>query len=444
MPATTFRALQYPNYRYLWLGQTGHSATLWMDVIARSVLVLALTDSAVWLSVVLAARTAPILVFGLIAGAVADRMNRKQVLLTTQAVTWATHIFLGVAVTAGFVELWHVIVTAVVSGTAMAFNQPVRQSLIPMVVPKEAVLNAVALNSTSVSFMRIGGSSVAGILLAVMDSGGLYLVNAGIYAFVMVTTVVMRLEGGTPVPRRKEKGTLFGDLGEGFTYLGQNRALALIVSLSMILFVFGFPYQQIFVPLLATKTLGMGDSGVGFLTSAIGIGAVIGSLVVASKESFARPATQMVLNLLVFAGALIAVAILDGVIQTRALQIGMTMGLLAIAGSMTVTYMSFTNSLLLAHSDPEMHGRVMSLLSLDRGLIPIGAILAGFLASWLGVLPALLIMGLIVLGLSGLALLFVGDALKALDRRPHVGEAAEDAARRTTRGRAKPAEGRSP
>ena len=441
MPSNTFRALQYPNYRYLWLGQTGHSATLWMDVIARSVLVLELTDSAVWLSVVLAARTAPILVFGLIAGAVADRMNRRRVLLVTQAVTWATHIFLGVAVTTGFVELWHVVATAVVSGTAMAFNQPVRQSLIPMVVPKESVLNAVALNSTSVSFMRIGGSSVAGILLAVMDSGGLYLVNAGIYAFVMATTVLMRLEGGTSMPKRKQKGSLFGDLGEGFTYLGQNRALALIVSLSMILFVFGFPYQQIFVPLLATRTLDMGDSGVGFLTSAIGVGAVIGSLVVASKDSFARPATQMVLNLIVFAAALIAVAVLDGIIHARAVQVGLTMALLAIAGSMTVTYMSFTNSLLLAHSDQEMHGRVMSLLSLDRGLIPIGAIMAGLLASWLGVLPALLVMGIIVLVLSGLALLFLGDALTALDRRPHVGVEAADAPEQRPQGPVTKAEG---
>jgi MFS family permease len=414
MRSSTFRALRYRNYRYLWLGQTGHSATLWMDVIARSVLVLDLTDSAVWLSIVLAARTAPILVFGLIAGAVADRMDRRKVLLSTQAVTWATYIFLGIATAVGFVEAWHVVATAAVAGTAMAFNQPVRQSLIPMLVPKEAVLNAIALNSTALSFMRIGGSTIAGVLLIALDSGGLYLVCAGIYGFVMVTTFLMRIEGGTPVVKRKEKTGLFEDLGEGFRYLGKNPALALIVSLALILFVFGFPYQQIFVPLLAKETLDIGDSGVGWLTSAIGVGAVVGSLFVASRETIARPALQMLINLFIFAGALLAIALVNGLVDSKPVAIAITGVLLAVAGSMTVTFMSFTNSLLLANSDPEMHGRVMSLLSLDRGLIPLGAILAGVLASRFDVLPALFIMGAIVLGLSVLALVFMGAALRGI------------------------------
>ncbi len=412
MRTNTFRALQHRNYRYLWLGQTGHSATLWMDVIARSVLVLDLTDSAVWLSIVLAARTAPILVFGLIAGAVADRMDRRKVLISTQLVTWATYIFLGAAVTIGFVEPWHVVATAAVAGTAMAFNQPVRQSLIPMVVPKEAVLNAIALNSTSVSFMRIGGSTLAGVLLIGLDSGGLYLVCAGIYAFVMYTTYAMRIEGGTPIAKRKAHTSLTADLSEGFAYLGQNRALALIVSLALILFVFGFPYQQIFVPLLAKETLDIGDSGVGWLTSSIGVGAVAGSLFVASRESFARPAFQMLTNLFIFSGALLAIALVNGLVDSKPVAIAVTAVLLAVAGSMTVTFMSFTNSLLLSNSDPEMHGRVMSLLSLDRGLIPLGAILSGILASSFDVLPALFIMGSVVLGLSTLALVFMGTALR--------------------------------
>jgi hypothetical protein len=414
MRANTFRALQHRNYRYLWLGQTGHSATLWMDVIARSVLVLDLTGSAVWLSVVLAARTAPILVFGLIAGAVADRMDRRRVLISTQLVTWATYLFLGVAVVVGFVEAWQVVVTAAVAGTAMAFNQPVRQSLIPMLVPKEALLNAVALNSTSVSFMRIGGSTLAGILLLGLDAGGLYLVCTGIYAFVMYTTYRMRVAGGTPVAKRKENTSLFADLGEGFAYLGQNRGLALIVSLALILFVFGFPYQQIFVPLLAKETLEMGDSGVGWLTTAIGVGAVAGSLVVASRESVARPAFQMLTNLFIFSGALLGIALVNGLVDSRPVALVVTAVLLAVAGSMTVTFMSFTNSLLLANSDPEMHGRVMSLLSLDRGLIPLGAILAGVLVARFDVLPALFIMAAIVLGLSSLALVFMGTALRAI------------------------------
>ncbi|MBK9611818.1 MFS transporter [Candidatus Amarobacter glycogenicus] len=133
-----FRALAYRNYRLLWLGQTGHSATLWMDQVARAVLILDLTDnSPTMLSLVIATRLAPILVFGLLAGAIADRYDKKKLLLTTQWVSTLCHVFIGTMCLTGLVEVWHVFLTAGVAGTAMAFNQPVRQSLIPMTVPKE-------------------------------------------------------------------------------------------------------------------------------------------------------------------------------------------------------------------------------------------------------------------------------------------------------------------
>jgi len=404
--ATTFRALRHRNYRLLWLGQTGHSATLWMDQVARAVLILELTDSALMLSLVVATRLVPILLFGLIAGAVADRSDRKQVLMTTQFVTFATHLFLGVAVTVGFIQAWQVFVTAFVAGTAMAFNQPVRQSLIPMTVPREDLLNAVALNSTALSFMRIGGGSIAGLLLIPFDVGGVYLVTAGIYVFVILTTWAMRIPGGGTV--RKETG-IFEDLQEGFAYVAANPTLLWVTGLALILFVFGFPYQQVFVPLLAKETLDLGDSGVGFLAGATGVGAFVGSLVVATKSS-ARPGLQLIINMLVFGGALVAVSLQETVIGTAVL--------LALAGSMTVTYMAFTNGILLEQSTPEMHGRVMSLLSLDRGLIPLGSILAGVLVSGLGIRPGLFVLGSAILVLSALALLFAGRRLASISHGP--------------------------
>lgn len=403
---TTFRALRHRNYRYLWLGQTGHSATLWMDQVARAVLILELTDSALMLSLVVAVRLLPILLFGLIAGAVADRSDRKQVLMTTQFVTFGTHLFLGVAVAAGFIETWQVFVTAFVAGTAMAFNQPVRQSIIPMTVPREDLLNAVALNSTALSFMRIGGGSIAGLLLIPFDVGGVYLVTAGIYVLVILTTWAMRIPGEVTV--RKETG-IFEDLQEGFGYVAANPTLLWVTGLALILFVFGFPYQQVFVPLLAKETLDLGDSGVGFLAGATGVGAFVGSLVVATKSS-ARPGLQLIINMLVFGGALVAVSLQETVIGTAVL--------LALAGSMTVTYMAFTNGILLEQSTPEMHGRVMSLLSLDRGLIPLGSILAGVLVAGIGIRPGLFVLGAAILVLSTLALLVAGRRLASISRGP--------------------------
>jgi MFS family permease len=391
----TFRALRHRNFRLLWLGQTGHSASLWMDQVARAVLVLDLTGSPVVLSLVIAARLAPILLFGLLAGAVADRADKRQVLLITQYVSLASHVAVAALALSGSIEVWHVFVTAFVAGTAMAFNQPVRQSLIPATVPPEDLMNAVGLNSAALSFMRIGGGSLAGLLLIPFSVGGVYLVNAGIYVFVTFTTWMMHLpkEDRSGRPRQG----IFADLKDGFSYVAGNRELALVTGLALILFVFGFPYQQVFVPLLAKEVLDMGNSGVGFLAGATGVGAFVGSLVVAWKSGVARPGIQLMINMLIFGGALVAISLQETIVLTALL--------LALAGSMTVTYMAFTNGILLENSTPEMHGRVMSLLSLDRGLIPVGAIVAGLLASGLGVRQGLFLMGATILVLSGLVLL---------------------------------------
>jgi MFS family permease len=400
----TFRAFRHRNYRYLWLGQTGQSATLWMDQVARAVLILELTDdSPVALSAVIAVRLAPTLFFGLIAGAVADRFNRKHLLIGTQTTTMLTHLAMGVLAVAGVIETWHVFAAAFVAGSAQAFNQPVRQSMIPLVVPREDLMNAVALNSSAVSFMRIGGGSAAGLLLIPFDVGEVYLCIVAIFVAVIASTFALDIPGEST--RKRSGSGIMAEVREGFAYVGRNRDLGMVTALAVILFVFGFPYQQVFVPLLATDTLDLGDSGVGFLAGATGVGAFAGSLVVAARGS-RRPGVQLMLNMIVFGSALIVISLQQTVVGTALL--------LALAGAMTVTYMAFTNSILLTNSDPEMHGRVMSLLSLDRGLIPLGAIGAGLLAEWIGVRPGLGTMGAIVLVASVVSLLVFGRRLAAI------------------------------
>ena len=401
-----FRALAYRNYRLLWFGQAGHAATLWMDQVARAVLILDLTDSSpTMLSLVIATRLAPILVFGLLAGAIADRYNKKRILLSTQWVSTGCHVFIGTMCLTGMVEVWHVFLTAGVAGTAMAFNQPVRQSLIPMTVPKEVLLNAVALNSSALSFMRIGGTSAAGVLLIWFSIGWIYVITAGIYVLVTITTVLMRFDTAS-IQRTTSSGGIFGDLKDGFSYIASNRTLGTVTALALIIFVFGMPYQQVFVPLLAKETLDMGNSGVGFLQGATGVGAFSGSLFVAWKSGIARPGLQLVFNMLIFGAALVLISLQSTLIGTCVL--------LALAGSMTVTYMAFTNGILLEYSTPDMHGRVMSLLSLDRGLIPIGAILAGTLAASIGIRPGLFTLGATIVILSGLVLVFFGKHLATI------------------------------
>jgi len=404
----TFRSLHYRDYRFMWFGQVGHSACQWMDQVARAVLVIQLTDSAIALSIVIATRLVPTLLFGLLAGAVADRFDKKPILSLTQYVSLLSYLYLGVAIVGGFIDFWQIVATAFVSGTAMAFNQPVRQALIPSLVPREHLLNAIALNSTALSLMRVGGGSIAGVLLLFLSTGGVYLVTTAVYAVVVVCTWLMHVPARS-APARPQQG-IMGDLVEGLRYVSARPDLGLVVALALILFVFGFPYQQVFTPLLATRVLEMGESGVGFLAGATGLGAVIGTLFVASR-SVRRPGVQLMLNMTIFGAALVAIALVPTLLLTALL--------LGVAGAMTVTYNAFTNTILLENTDPAMHGRVMALLSLDRGLIPLGAIVSGFLAEGIGVRPGLFVMGTTIVGLSILALAIWGRRLAAIRTSGH-------------------------
>jgi MFS family permease len=407
VPATqrtgTFRALRHRNYRLLWLGQLGSAASQWMEQVVRPVLVYEMTGSALMVSFVVFMRMIPVLLFGVLAGVVADRYDKRRVLACAQIVTAAMHFLLAVLVLSGVVEVWHIFVTAMISGAAMAFNQPARQSLIPKMVPPEDLLNAVALNTMAMNFMRIGGGAIAGLLLIVLSPGGVYLLNGFLFIGVITCTELMQF----PSEERGRPRSSFGaDLAEGFAYIRGNRAVLGLVLMAMVLFVLGMPYQQVFVPLLALDEFELGRSWVGWMLAATGVGALCGSLYVASRTRYGRPELALVGNLLVFGTALLWLG------ASRWLPL--TLVGLAVAGSMTVSYMAVTNALLLSITPPELHGRVMSLMSLDRGVIPLGAIVAGVLSEQFGVRVGLLVMGTLVLLVTGAAYLVLGSTLRGL------------------------------
>lgn len=399
----TFRALKYRDYRLLWIGQLLHSASQWMEQVIRPVLVYELTQSATAVAWVVFMRMIPVLLFGVLAGAAADRFNKKRILLFTQCTTMAMHLTLAVLVLTGAVQLWQVYLTAMISGAALAFNQPARQTMIPRLVPPDALLNAVALNTTAMNFMRIGGGAIAGLLLIKFSIGGVYLLNGIIYVGVIILTQMINLP---KEERRNRKQSLLGDLAEGFAYVKTNRAVGGLVLLALILYVFGMPYQQVFVPLVAFQTFDLDRAWVGWMLSFTGLGAIMGSLFVASRTEYRRPGLALAINLVGFGSALLVIGL------SRWLPL--TLIALAVAGSMTVSFMALTNTLLLSATPPELQGRVLSLLSLDRGIIPAGALLAGLLAEQLGVGPGITVMALILLTLSGVAIVFLIPRLNGI------------------------------
>jgi predicted MFS family arabinose efflux permease len=292
--------------------------------------------------------------------------------------------------------MWHVYLTAFISGGAMAFNQPTRQVILPRLVPRADLLNAIALNQTALSSMRVVGAGLAGLLLIFLDFGEIYLLNGLIYFWVIVTTLQMVVPADE-APRKK-RVSFSADLLEGFQYVGRHPQVMYLVATALILFVFGLPFQHVFVPLLAIDELGIGRSGVGGLLAATGVGAITASLLVASRNRIRRRQQVMIGALVVFSLALLVLA--------HSYWLALSIGALLLTGGMSVVYHTLNSSLLLEQTPPEFHGRVMSLLALDRGLIPIGALIAGALAEAFGPRIGLTVMGLICLSLCMLALFF--------------------------------------
>lgn len=160
----TFQALRYYNYRLLWLGSLGHSIGMWMDQIARSWLIWELTGSPALLGLVNAAGGLPMLIFGIWGGVAADRFDRRKILLICQAATWFMYLDLAVLITSGQVQVWHIFANAFLMGTAVAFNMPTRQSMIPGLVPPEMLGNAIGLNVLAMNSTRVLGPTIAGVM----------------------------------------------------------------------------------------------------------------------------------------------------------------------------------------------------------------------------------------------------------------------------------------
>jgi MFS family permease len=369
----TFRALHYHSYRYLWLGHLAQAATMWMEQVVRPLLILELTGSPLQVGFVIAVRTVPQFLFGLLAGVVADKYNKRLVLLLSEAVTMVMHLILAILILTGCIAVWHVFVTGFIAGGSMAFNSPARQSMIPRLVPSDTILNAIALITSAGNIMRVLGAGLAGVLLIFLDYGEVYLLNAIIFIFVLWMTIKITL---VEKPGGDQKTSMLQDLLEGFRYMVVNRIILYLVGMALVLFVIGMPYQHVFVPLLALDVLRIGRSGAGWMMALTGIGALIGSLMLASIKQLPRRGLILMSFLVILGLALLLLS------QSRWFFLSAIA--LIVAGGVSTAYMSLNTSLLVEQSPQNFHGRVLSIMTLDRGFISVGAIMAGALAEALG------------------------------------------------------------
>ncbi|HEX2924230.1 MAG TPA: MFS transporter [Chloroflexota bacterium] len=395
-----FASLHYANYRLLWMGNLVSQSGDWMDQLAFNWLVLSLTGSPFFLGLVNFCRAVPILLFTLVGGAAADRFERRRLMMVTQSFAMLLAFLLAVLVTSGLINIWLILAIAALRGTMMSFNLPARQSLISDLVPEDDLPNAIALNSTTMNFTRIIGPSIAGLLIVAVGVAGCFYLNALSFLAVLWTLNAMTF----PVkPRKAATRKVRGSLTDGFRYIASDRTLLLLVGIATVPMFFGQPYMTMLAA-FAYDVLSVGPAGLGIMTSAVGVGAVIGGLTLASLGKSAPRGLIMLGGMATF-GFLLTLFCYS---SWMPLSVLLLMG----AGAMNICYNASNNTLLQMRVPNEYRGRVLSTMYLNRSLVPLGTSLAGTLSVLVGVRAAVASMAGVVLVIGVLGMLMVPSLRK--------------------------------
>ncbi len=399
----TFDSLALRDYRLLWMGQLTTSLGQWMDQTSRSWLIYRITNSPLQLGLVSAVRGIPLLFFGVIAGVVADRYGRKAQLIIAQVVNAILNVVLATLVLTGRIEVWHIYVTGFLAGTVQAFQQPARQALINDLVGEKHLMNAVALNSAALNLSRSVGPAICGVLIQAFGVDISYYVQAVLYAFATVWTGQIRVPQ-TPTGVGYSDGSvnqsMFASAKEGFAYIASNKTILALMVLALAPILLGMPYTSL-MPLFAIDVLHGDARTQGLLLTMVGIGAVIGALTIASLGRQQGNGRLMISGAAGFGLSLVAFS------QSKVL--GMAMTFTFLAGLSNSGYTSQNQTMIQMLTPAKLRGRVLGVYFLNRGLMPIGSLLAGILASELGGPWAVTIMG------GSCCLLAVGVAIFSRD-----------------------------
>jgi MFS family permease len=400
----TFAALAVRNYRRYYGGQAISLMGTWMQMTAQGWLVLTLTHSSTALGVIIALQTLPVLLLTPYGGVLADRGDKRRMMVALQSAMGVQALFLGLLTVTGVVRVWEIGALALVLGINNAFENPARQSFMLELVGAEHLRNAVTLNSVLVNVARTSGPAIAGVLIATVGEGVCFLVNAASFVAVIASLSTMDLAAlspSEPAPRAR------GQLREGFEYVRRTKELA--IPLLMMGVVGCLTYEfQVSLPVMAKRGLDVGAAGFGFMSAAMGAGAVLGGLAVAARgKTGLRP--------LVAAAWVFGIAV---ALASVAPSLPLELIALALAGSASIAFMSTGNSTLQLNAAPSMRGRVMSLWFVAfQGSTPIGAPIVGLMMGALGARAGL--------GLGAVACLAVALAgLIALRRAPGAASAA--------------------
>jgi MFS family permease len=376
------RAFAHHDFRLFFAGQLVSLVGTWMQSVAQSWLVLELTNSPFRLGLVGTLQFAPVLALSFFAGALADRLPKRRLLITSQSVMCAQALLLAALVYRGHVQYWHVAVMAAVYGVANTIDMPTRQAFIVEMVGRESLRSAIALNSAMFNGARVIGPALAGLVIARWGTALAFFFNGLSFLAVIAALAALRAQGQ---PRASSGRSLRQEIAEGVRFALRTPRIALVLSLVMAVSAFFFNYNTL-VPLLARDILHQDAHGFGLLMTSIGCGAVAGAIILASLGTERPPVRMLVVSALVLGAAMMLTAGVG--------RFGVAAALLAIMGFSGMLFMTGANTTVQLTVPDDLRGRVMSLHTLMfAGMTPFGALLVGTVTEALGARAGFLVTG---------------------------------------------------
>lgn len=398
----TFRTLHFRNYRLLWLGNLATQVTLWMQVLAIGWLGLELTDSPLFLGVLGFIRTLPTFLFALLGGALADRWSRRRLLIVCQGGLLLNSGGLAALVAAGWIEPWHVLANSFVFGIIMAINTPARQALTASLVSQETLLNAISLHYAAQSATRILGPFLAGRAIELIGVAPTFVLQSILYLWAIAFFARMK----TPPPDliSRQEG-IAHNLAEGLLYVKGNRVVLSLMSLTALLNFAGMPYIEL-LPGFARDVLGAGPSELGVLLSVAGVGALIGTLALASLGEVRHKGAVLLGTVLLFGLFLTTFSATP--------WFALSVLLLTVLGALGTIFRTTSNTLLQTVIPDRYRGRVMGMEIMATGVTTFGSLIVGTIAS-LASIPLALGIGGMVCMLCALSVAVMQPGIRQLD-----------------------------
>ncbi len=399
----TFRSLQHRDFRLLWLGTISAASGQWIEQITVSWLTYELTGSPYMLGIVNGVRAMPQLLLGPFAGVAADRVEPRKLMLTTQVALFLATLALGFAIALGGVQLWMLFIFPALTGLGWVFNAPVRQAIVPNIVPRKDLMNALALNSAGFNITRTLGPAIAGLLIATLGPRDNFLLIAAAYFGVVLMVLQVRF----PTIPRARVAPVLTNLREGAAFVWRHPSLRTQMIMGLVPVVIAFPYTSL-MPIFASDVLGRGPDGLGLLMAAPGVGSLLGTLWLASFGDIRRKGVVLLLALFCYGACLMVFSF------SRSFEL--SLAILFFLGIAHVWYMTMNQTMIQMTTPDHLRGRVVGIWMLNMGMMPFGSFFAGIAAGLIGAPLAVTLMG------ASVALLAVWFAIRAENIRSFVVE----------------------